>query len=112
MCKCKNVIIKTPRNSPKMKRRLPAVREEPRSHSICNSDTVLYAMIISTAVLSYVNSLNGDFVHDDIPAIVTNGDVVGPNSLKQLFLDDFWGTPMADPNSHKSYRPLTTLSFR
>eukprot|EP01047_Picozoa_sp_COSAG01_P091823 COSAG01_NODE_23334_length_819_cov_0.929167_1_plen_195_part_10 len=30
----------------------------------------------------------------------------------QLLSDDFWGEPMASPNSHKSYRPLTVLSFR
>ncbi|KAI5643540.1 hypothetical protein NE865_04342 [Phthorimaea operculella] len=95
-----------------MKRRsLPIVREEHR-RGACVSDFAIYSMVVATAVLSYVNSLNGDFVHDDIPAIVTNGDVTGRNSLKQLFLDDFWGTPMADVNSHKSYRPLTTLSFR
>ncbi|KAG6447797.1 hypothetical protein O3G_MSEX005176 [Manduca sexta] len=111
MCRFRNVIIKL-RNSPKMKRRsLTTVREEsPKPSSI--SDLAIYTMVTTTAVLSYVNSLNGDFVHDDIPAIVTNGDVVGSNSLRQLFLDDFWGTPMADANSHKSYRPLTTLSFR
>ncbi|XP_037870947.1 protein O-mannosyl-transferase TMTC1 [Bombyx mori] len=111
MCKCRNVTIK-PRTSPKMKRRsLTALRDEhPPKKS--RSDLAIYAMVTATAVLSYVNSLHGDFVHDDIPAVVTNGDVVGTNSLKQLFLDDFWGSPMADVNSHKSYRPLTTLSFR
>ena len=30
----------------------------------------------------------------------------------QLFKNDFWGTPISDPESHKSYRPLTILSFR
>lgn len=112
MCKCRNVTIKYHRTSPKMKRRLTAAREESSSKSTRNSDLAIYVMVTTTAVLSYVNSLNGDFVHDDIPAVVTNGDVVGSNSLKQLLLDDFWGTPMADANSHKSYRPLTTLSFR
>ncbi|PZC80098.1 protein O-mannosyl-transferase TMTC1-like [Helicoverpa zea] len=111
MCRCRNVILKL-RTSPKMKRRsLTTVREESPPKSLC-SDVTIYVMVTTTAVLSYVNSLNGDFVHDDIPAIVTNGDVVGSNSLKQLFLDDYWGMPMADANSHKSYRPLTTLSFR
>ncbi|XP_031763369.2 protein O-mannosyl-transferase TMTC1-like [Galleria mellonella] len=112
MCRCKNVTVKVLRHTPKMKRRsLATVREEP-SKSSRNGDFAIYIMVTTTAVLSYVNSLNGDFVHDDIPAIVTNGDVTGANSLKHLFLDDFWGTPMADVNSHKSYRPLTTLSFR
>ncbi|XP_047519722.1 protein O-mannosyl-transferase TMTC1-like [Pieris napi] len=109
MCRCRNVTVN--KTSPKMKRRLPPVREDIPQHSMCNSDLVVYTMVTTTAVLSYINSLNGDFVHDDIPAIVTNSDVTG-SSLKQLFLDDFWGTPMVDPHSHKSYRPLTTLSFR
>lgn len=96
-----------------MKRRaLTTVREESAWRAVCNSDFALYSMVTATAVLSYVNSLGGEFVHDDIPAIVTNGDVIGSNSLRELFLNDFWGTPMADVNSHKSYRPLTTLSFR
>ncbi|XP_041972951.1 protein O-mannosyl-transferase TMTC1-like [Aricia agestis] len=103
MCRCKNVVIS--KNSPKMKRRV----QEPKG---LNGDAAIYCMVTATAVLSYINSLNGDFVHDDIPAIVSNADVVGGGNLKQLLLDDFWGTPMADPSSHKSYRPLTTLSFR
>lgn len=110
MCRCRNVTLKF--KAPKMKRRsLTTVREDPQPKTYC-SDFAIYTMVTTTAVLSYVNALNGDFVHDDIPAIVTNGDVVGTNSLRQLFLDDYWGMPMADANSHKSYRPLTTLSFR
>lgn len=95
-----------------MKRKpLTTVKEESTT-KLYNSDIAIYGMVVTTAVLSYVNSLSGEFVHDDIPAIVTNGDVIGENALKQVFLNDFWGTPMADINSHKSYRPLTTLSFR
>lgn len=107
MCKCRNVTLKV-RMSPKTKRRLPTVREEPKA----DSDVMIYILVTTAAVFSYINSLSGDFVHDDIPAIVTNGDVIGTNSLKELFLNDFWGTPMVEANSHKSYRPLTTLSFR
>ncbi|XP_075739549.1 protein O-mannosyl-transferase TMTC1-like isoform X2 [Rhipicephalus microplus] len=71
------------------------------------------------AVLCYVNSLDGDFVHDDMVAVVGNPDVTGENrrhatssSLSSLWMNDFWGRPMADPRSHKSYRPLTVLTFR
>ncbi|KAG7305254.1 hypothetical protein JYU34_009297 [Plutella xylostella] len=113
MCRCKHVTLKTLKTSGKMKRRsLATIREESSRGSVCNSDAAIYAMVTATAVLSYVNSLGGQFVHDDIPAILTNGDVTGASSLKELFLNDFWGTPMADVTSHKSYRPLTTLSFR
>ena len=71
-----------------------------------------YVVVIVISVLCYLNSLQGDFVHDDIPAISLNPDVLGATSVAQLFQDDFWGTPMNDVNSHKSYRPLTVLSFR
>ncbi|XP_037555691.1 protein O-mannosyl-transferase TMTC1-like [Dermacentor silvarum] len=70
------------------------------------------------AVLCYMNSLDGDFVHDDMVAVVGNPDVTGenrrhaPSSPSSLWMNDFWGRPMADPRSHKSYRPLTVLSFR
>ncbi|KAH8026167.1 hypothetical protein HPB51_016586 [Rhipicephalus microplus] len=72
------------------------------------------------AVLCYANSLDGDFVHDDIVAVVGNPDVIGESrqhaspasSSSWLWMNDFWGRPMADPRSHKSYRPLTVLSFR
>ncbi|XP_054921315.2 protein O-mannosyl-transferase TMTC1-like isoform X2 [Dermacentor andersoni] len=71
------------------------------------------------AVLCYVNSLDGDFVHDDMVAVVGNPDVTGESrrhalssSSSALWMNDFWGRPMADPRSHKSYRPLTVLSFR
>ncbi|KAL1444010.1 hypothetical protein MTO96_045716 [Rhipicephalus appendiculatus] len=66
------------------------------------------------AVLCYVNSLDGDFVHDDMVAVVGNPDVTGESRRRasSLWMNDFWGRPMADPRSHKSYRPLTVLSFR
>lgn len=71
-----------------------------------------YTLISLIAVIVYLNGINGDFVHDDIPAITLNKDVVGVNKITRLFFNDFWGTPMDDANSHKSYRPLTVLSFR
>ncbi|XP_061706674.1 protein O-mannosyl-transferase TMTC1-like [Cydia pomonella] len=93
------------------RRHLPPVREEPKK-IICNNDWIIYTLVASIAAITYSNSLNGDFVHDDIPAIVTNGDVTGVNTVVTVFKNDFWGTPMSDPGSHKSYRPLTTLTFR
>lgn len=71
-----------------------------------------YAIVAIIAIICYANSLNGDFVHDDIPAIMINRDVLAKNSLLNLFKNDFWGTSMSDTMSHKSYRPLTTLTFR
>ena len=64
------------------------------------------------AVLCYLNSLNGDFVHDDVYAIKNNQDVTGKKPLLDLFSNDFWGRSMTSFRSHKSYRPITVLSFR
>ncbi|XP_077511479.1 protein O-mannosyl-transferase TMTC1-like [Amblyomma americanum] len=68
------------------------------------------------AVMCYLNSLDGEFVHDDMVAVVGNPDVTGEHRPRtqdsSLWMNDFWGRPMADIESHKSYRPLTVLSFR
>jgi len=72
----------------------------------------LYVSVAAIALSCYLNSLNGDLVHDDVPAVQQNRDVLGLTSLAALFANDFWGQSMADPNSHKSYRPLTVLTFR
>lgn len=75
-------------------------------------DWRVYFFVGLVAIGCYLNGLQGDFVHDDIPAITMNKDVLGLSSVGQVFRNDFWGTPMADVGSHKSYRPLTTLTFR
>lgn len=46
-------------------------------------------------------------------AILTNKDVLRQETPWQDILkDDFWGTPLSHSGSHKSFRPLTILSFR
>lgn len=72
----------------------------------------IYFIVSVVAILCYINSLSGDFVHDDLPAIVYNRDVLGTSSLSDMLLNDFWGMRMKLKESHKSYRPLTTLTFR
>lgn len=41
-----------------------------------------------------------------------NKDVLGTSSLKDVFMNDYWGRGMNTDSSHKSWRPLTILSFR
>ena len=73
----------------------------------------------------YFNSLDGHFVHDDLSAITGNHDVTGSGSggsgsgtagsgttAWDFLRNDFWGTALHDPKSHKSYRPLTILTFK
>ena len=49
---------------------------------------------------------------DDNEAVVSNGDVTSNSPLADVFTNDFWGTKISHNNSHKSYRPLTILTFR
>lgn len=71
-----------------------------------------HIILLSVSILCFVNSLSGDFVHDDIPAICANPDVMAETPFVELFRNDFWGKSMSHPDSHKSYRPFTTLTFR
>ncbi|XP_014210531.1 transmembrane and TPR repeat-containing protein 1-like isoform X2 [Copidosoma floridanum] len=84
----------------------------PEGHATESAGWRVYLAVGLVGLGAYLNSLHGDFVHDDVPAILRNRDVLAQSPLGQLLRDDFWGTPMHDPNSHKSYRPLTTLTFR
>ncbi|KOC70586.1 Transmembrane and TPR repeat-containing protein 4 [Habropoda laboriosa] len=71
----------------------------------------LSLFIITVLSLCFANSYNGEFVFDDSEAIVHNEDVQN-SPLIDVFKNDFWGTRLTHKQSHKSYRPLTILSFR
>ncbi|KAG7277638.1 hypothetical protein CRUP_025323, partial [Coryphaenoides rupestris] len=73
---------------------------------------VRYAAVAAVCALCYGNALRGEFVHDDVWAIVNNPDVRPGSGLGSVFTGDFWGKRMADNTSHKSYRPLCVLSFK
>ncbi|XP_029452947.1 protein O-mannosyl-transferase TMTC2 [Rhinatrema bivittatum] len=60
----------------------------------------------------YLNSLGADFCYDDSRAIKTNQDLLPETPWTHIFFNDFWGTLLTHSGSHKSYRPLCTLSFR
>ncbi|CAO2607247.1 Protein O-mannosyl-transferase TMTC1 [Lemmus lemmus] len=71
------------------------------------------ALLAGASCLCYGRSLRGEFVHDDVWAIVNNPDVRPGTPLRwAVFANDFWGKGLADSTSHKSYRPLCVLSFR
>jgi len=51
-------------------------------------------------------------VYDDNAAIALNADIRPETPLRQIWMNDFWGVPLGTNESHKSFRPLTTLTFR
>lgn len=72
----------------------------------------LYIALLSILAYWDDTALHGSFVYDDAGSIHKNVVVNGSVPWTQVFQRDFWGTPMKDVQSHKSFRPLTTLSFR
>ena len=71
------------------------------------------SLVFAAAFLSYWSSLDGDFVFDDHRGVLTNDDLdAGKTSLLEVFQHDFWGGLMSRKESHKSYRPLTVLTYR
>ncbi len=75
--------------------------------------SLLPAVLVSgVAIGSYLHSCWGGFVFDDSEAILNNKDILTETPLLNVFLNDFWGTSVLSNTSHKSYRPLTVLTFR
>ncbi|KAE8625877.1 hypothetical protein XENTR_v10006425 [Xenopus tropicalis] len=69
-------------------------------------------LVGTLAFVCFANSYNGRFVFDDSEAIINNKDLRGETPVADLWLHDFWGTKLSSNASHKSYRPLTVLTFR
>lgn len=61
----------------------------------------LAALVAAAAFAVYLNSLGCGFVFDDISAIKDNRDLRPHTPLKNVFFNDFWGTPM-----HKVKKPV------
>ncbi|KAK8735459.1 hypothetical protein OTU49_005400, partial [Cherax quadricarinatus] len=78
--------------------------------SVCG--WVYGSLVFVVALAVYWNALSCSFVFDDISAIKENRDLRPHTPVTNLFLHDFWGTPMQKEQSHKSYRPLCVLTFR
>ena len=76
------------------------------------SDFDFSAVLIACVVGLYWNSCGAGYVWDDRAAIVGNQDVHGQSSVMDLFQNDFWGQDMKLVDSHKSYRPVTVLTYR
>lgn len=71
-----------------------------------------FVAVVAAAVFS--NTLDGEWAFDDRFAVTENADVMGADLAwgDLLWRHDFWGQDLARSDSHKSWRPLTTLSFR
>ncbi|KAH8271524.1 hypothetical protein KR018_003180 [Drosophila ironensis] len=80
--------------------------------SASQRNLIEFLCICAACIACYCNSTQCGLVFDDISAIRDNKDLRPHTPLRNVFLNDFWGTPMRKEQSHKSYRPLTVLTFR
>ena len=71
-----------------------------------------YLIVSFVGIACFWNALHCDLVHDDVFAIKDNADLKPDAPLTRIFSNDFWGRAMSSNKSHKSYRPLCTLTFR
>jgi Domain of unknown function (DUF1736) len=71
-----------------------------------------YIGIITGIAYWDTQALHGTLVYDDAGSIKGNIVVTGAVPWTEVFVRDFWGTKMSEPQSHKSFRPITTLSFK
>ena len=72
----------------------------------------LWTCLISILAYWDDQALHGSYVYDDAGSLKNNPVVTGDAPWTEAATRDFWGTDMKEPQSHKSFRPLTTLSFR
>ena len=63
--------------------------------------------------VQYIDSRELDLVFDDNLCIRNNDDAYPSRTTWQsVFFHDYWGRDLRKDDSHKSYRPLTMLTFR
>ncbi len=74
--------------------------------------TSVYGFIGALSLVLYIGTLWCGFVWDDRAAIVSNVDVRATLLHSGFLIHDFWGQNISQPDSHKSYRPITTLSYK
>lgn len=72
------------------------------------SQSVFGVLIVITCFACYYNSINCGFVFDDISAIKENKDLRPHSPWRNIFANDFWGTPM----QKVSFRVRPILGFR
>ena len=69
--------------------------------------------VVVVAFGTFSNTLGHDYTWDDRSVLIGNKDIrPAKTSLADVLVHDYWGDEMDSPESHKSYRPLTILSFR
>ena len=73
---------------------------------------ILCLAVYLIPILTHNHEEEGPVLDEAHIVSLGNNDVAGTSTLEQVFTNDYWGRPMNSESSHKSWRPLTVLSFR
>ena len=80
-------------------------------HLFIRKNEVFAICVISLlSILPFLPALSENFVFDDRPAIFKNKDITNPSPFS-VFHHDFWGGNITAKLSHKSYRPITSITY-
>ena len=71
-----------------------------------------YTCLIAIIVYCDNKALHGGYVYDDAGSVIKNVVVNGHVNWKEAFTRDYWGIDMKESQSHKSFRPITTLTLK
>ena len=80
--------------------------------NVVNPSTCVSVIVATVGFLMFCNTLDLGFSFDDKNAIENNQDLLPNAPWLNLLQNDYWGTPMSSPNSHKLYCPLTVATFK
>ncbi|CAG9530849.1 unnamed protein product [Cercopithifilaria johnstoni] len=103
--------MKWKRNSRKLQQKFPSSSGQQPSTTQQPDELITYfhlTIIIVAGILSFSGNIYGNFVFDDREAIINNRAI---REIGKILESDFWGYPIRSPRSHKSYRPITTITF-
>merc|ERR1712141_233044 len=78
--------------------------------NLLSNSIVHLTLLILASCLPFIPGLSDEFVFDDIPAVRNNEDITTHDPIK-ILQHDFWGENITSRISHKSYRPVTTLTY-
>ena len=72
----------------------------------------IWALLAAVLTLAtYLPSLAGEFVWDDVVLIENSPATMGGRPLRQFFLEPFWEADSLTPHRNLYYRPLVNLSY-
>ena len=86
---------------------------DPEIFPFASFDIRTAAVVVALIAMAvFANTAKGGFAIDDKKAIIENKDLRPENPIDNIYANDYWGMPMPSKYSHKSYRPITSLTFR